>query len=52
MNIGPTMAGFLGPGRTTLGAHLSGVFGGVIETAGRPDVLHGKYTSNPKGQRS
>ena len=29
MNIGLAMAGFLGPGRITLGAHLGGIFGGV-----------------------
>ena len=29
MNIGPAMAGFLGPGRITFGPQFGGVFGGV-----------------------
>ena len=42
-NIGLGMADFLGPGRITLGAHFTGVFGkgvGWMGAAGRPDVQY------------
>ncbi len=36
MSIGAAIAGFLGPGRVTLGAHV----GGVVGAAGRPDAQY------------